>query len=60
MLPITEYQKILQQNGNKYTLEETKALYDFLRMIAEGHAKVLNNLNEEQDEKSNIDVSSIE
>ena len=60
MLPITEYQKILQQNGNKYTLEETKSLYDFLRMIAEGHAKVLNKLNEDENEKSNIDVPSIE
>jgi hypothetical protein len=60
MLPITEYQNILQKNGNKYTLEETKALYEFLHKLAETHVMVLNNLNEDQDEKCDIDVSGIE
>ncbi|NDC31664.1 MAG: hypothetical protein EBZ58_12185, partial [Bacteroidetes bacterium] len=59
MFNLEKNKKVLEQNGNKYTLEETKIITEFLALLIEVQGANLKKYLQDDDESS-IDGSSIE
>lgn len=59
MYNLNKHKQILEQDGNKYTLEETKIITEFLELLIEVQGANLKKYLQDDDESS-IDGSSIE
>jgi hypothetical protein len=59
MCNLNKHKQILEQDGNKYTLEETKIITEFLALLIEVQGANLKKYLKDDDESS-IDGSSIE
>jgi hypothetical protein len=59
MYNLNKHKEILEQDGNKYTLEETKIITEFLALLIEVQGANLKKYLQDDDESS-IDGSSIE
>jgi len=59
MYNLNKHKQILEQDGNKYTLEETKIITEFLELLIEVQGANLKKYLTD-DEESSIDGSSIE
>ena len=59
MYNLVKHKQILEQDGNKYTLEETKIITEFLALLIEVQGANLKKYLQDDDESS-IDGSSIE
>jgi hypothetical protein len=59
MYNLNKHKEILEQDGNKYTLEETKIITEFLELLIEVQGANLKKYLKDDDESS-IDGSSIE
>jgi len=59
MYNLVKHKQILEQDGNKYTLEETKIITEFLALLIEVQGANLKKYLKD-DEESSIDGSSIE
>jgi hypothetical protein len=59
MYNLNKHKQILEQDGNKYTLEETKIITEFLALLIEVQGANLKKYLKDDDESS-IDGSSIE
>jgi hypothetical protein len=59
MYNLVKHKQILEQDGNKYTLEETKIITEFLALLIEVQGANLKKYLKD-DEESSIDGSGIE
>lgn len=59
MYNLVKHKQILEQDGNKYTLEETKIITEFLALLIEVQGANLKKYLKDDEERS-IDGSSIE